>query len=68
MTIPGTSSVVKGTFHGVSAAEIATWDLTTSGQDANAPAGTHVCDSADTIYGAWANHEFDTGVKSILLY
>ncbi|HIE85693.1 MAG: acyl-CoA dehydrogenase [bacterium] len=31
-------------------------------------AGTHVCNMADGIYGAWANHEFDTGIFSNVMY
>ncbi len=30
--------------------------------------GTHICDTSEVVYGAWANHEFETGIKSILLY
>ena len=30
--------------------------------------GTHICDMADTVYLAWANHEFETGVPTNLMY
>jgi hypothetical protein len=35
---------LTGTLHAVTPAEVATWDLTTSGNDPNAPPGTHACD------------------------
>ncbi len=31
-------------------------------------AGTHVCNMADVIYGAWVDHEFDTGVHPNVMY
>ncbi len=30
--------------------------------------GSHICDMADQIYGAWANFEFDTGAKTTVMY
>jgi hypothetical protein len=42
-TIPGNGSVVRGTFEAVNAAELDSWDLSTSGQDAQAPPGTLAC-------------------------
>jgi hypothetical protein len=56
VTIPGNGSVVRGTFHAASPAEIDSWDLTTSGQDANAPPGTHAC--ADLSFNPFASCPF----------
>ena len=30
--------------------------------------GSHVCDMADVIYLAWANHEFDTGLTTAVMH
>ncbi|MEM7017771.1 MAG: hypothetical protein AAF512_10605, partial [Pseudomonadota bacterium] len=30
--------------------------------------GTHICGMADTIYTAWANHTFDTGIETNVMY
>ena len=30
--------------------------------------GSHVCDMADVIYGAWANHAFDTGIRTVVMH
>ena len=30
--------------------------------------GSHICDMADVIYGAWANHEFNTGIHSVVMH
>jgi alkylation response protein AidB-like acyl-CoA dehydrogenase len=30
--------------------------------------GTHICDMADVIYGAWANHEFETGINTTVMH
>lgn len=30
--------------------------------------GTHICAAADTIYCAWANHEFETGVHNFVMH
>lgn len=43
LTIPANGSVIRGTFHRVSEGEVDSWDLSTGGQDANAPPGTHAC-------------------------
>jgi len=43
LTIPGNGSIVRGTFHHVSQAELDSWDLSTGGQDADALPGTHAC-------------------------
>ncbi len=56
VTIPGNGSVVKGIFHALSPAELATWDLSTSGQEPNAPPGTHAC--ADLGFNPLANCPF----------
>jgi hypothetical protein len=56
VTIPGNGSVVKGTFHAASPEEIASWDLTTAGQDADAPPGTHAC--ADLGFNPFASCPF----------
>ena len=31
-------------------------------------AGSHVCNTADVVYRAWADHEFNTGIDHTLLY
>ena len=31
-------------------------------------AGTHICDAADVIYRAWADHTFETGVQHITMH
>ena len=31
-------------------------------------AGTHICDMADVVYRAWADHVFETGAKHPLMY
>ncbi len=31
-------------------------------------AGTHICDMADVVYRAWADHMFETGGRHVLLY
>ena len=30
--------------------------------------GTHICDMADVIYGAWANHVFETGINTPVMH
>ncbi len=30
--------------------------------------GSHVCDMADVIYGAWADHEFETGIQRMVMH
>jgi hypothetical protein len=52
-TIPGNGSVVRGTFQAVSAGELDSWDLSTSGQDAEAPPGTLAC--ADLGFNPFAS-------------
>lgn len=43
VTMPANSAIVKGIFHAVPPEVFETWDLATSGQDANASTGTHAC-------------------------
>ncbi len=31
-------------------------------------AGTHICDTPDVVYRAWADHEFKTGIQHFLLH
>ena len=31
-------------------------------------AGTHICDAPDLIYGAWANDQFATGVRTNVMH
>ena len=31
-------------------------------------AGTHICDMADVVYRAWADHEFETGAEHFLMH
>jgi hypothetical protein len=57
LTIPGNGSVVKGTFHAATPADVVSWDLTTQGQDADAAAGTHAC--ADLGFNPFASCPFD---------
>ena len=30
--------------------------------------GSHICDMADVVYNAWADHEFETGVERMLMH
>lgn len=56
VTMPANGAIVKGIFHAVPPEVFETWDLSTSGQDAGAPAGTHVC--ADLGFNPSASYPF----------
>jgi len=62
LTIPANGSVVRGTFHRVSQTELDSWDLSTGGQDANAPPGTHAC--ADLGFNPFAYCPFSSNPPS----